>query len=72
MAESATSTSRVSLHLEDRHREEADRLRDRYGDPEEAVSSLIREHFDRDALEEALRSSLESRNLWNDDELDEQ
>lgn len=43
-------------------------MHDQYGDPEKALSSFIREHFDRDALEEALQFSLEDDSLWEDDE----
>lgn len=71
MSDSATTHPRVSPHLQrvwDRHREEAARLREQYGDPEDAVSSFIRTHFDREALEEALRASLEGEALWDDDE----
>lgn len=52
----------------DLYHEEAQRLQEKYGDPEEALSSFIREHFDREALEEALIASLEGEGLWNDDE----
>ena len=49
-------------------RAEAARLRAELGDPEEALSTFVREHFDREALAAALRDELEHVTATLDDE----
>lgn len=60
MARSVTNVS-VSPQLQrvfDRTDEAAERLRKEYGDSGEALASFIREHLDREALEEELDALL--------------
>lgn len=54
------------------HREEVARLREQLGDPEEALSAFIREHFDRDALEQAVRATFDEMGAWCDDDDDDE
>ncbi|MGH2560513.1 MAG: hypothetical protein ACRDJH_15735 [Thermomicrobiales bacterium] len=50
------------------HREEAARLREELGDPAEALSSFVREQYDREALEEVAREMREGASFWHDDD----
>lgn len=71
MATPATKQT-ISPHLQrilDEHRKEAARLREKLGDPDEALSAFVREHFDREALEEAIRGFQEGTSLWDDNRL---
>jgi len=68
MAAPAVRKSTISPELQsvlDWHREEAARLREELGDPMEAMASWVREHLDRESLEESLR---EGGSFWVDDE----
>ncbi len=70
MATPATRQT-ISPHLQrilEEHRREAARLREKFGDPDEALSAFVREHFDREALEEAIREFEEGASFWNDDD----
>ena len=54
--------------LIEEHRAEVARLRAEFGDPEEALSAFVREHFDPDALVLAYESMLRYPGTWTDDE----
>lgn len=65
-----TTKPTISPHLQrilDEHRKEAARLRKKFGDPEEALSAFVREHFDPEALAEAAREADKGASFWNDD-----
>ena len=69
------TTSTTAKALERRiaeHRREVARLRERYGDPEEALSAYVRDHFDRDALASALDEQLGRPGVWWEDEVDDE
>lgn len=77
MARSVTNApiSPQLQHIFDRTDEEAERLREEYGDSGEALASYIREHLDRESLEEELDVLLhggydgdedEELNAWQD------
>lgn len=71
MAAPATKQSTISPELQkvlDWHREEAARLREKLGDPEEAMSAFVREHFDQKALEQVAREMRNGASFWNDDD----
>lgn len=55
----------------DAHREEARRLRQQHGDPALWLASIVRESFDREALEEAFWELMEGGSAWDDDGPDE-
>ena len=68
MAAPVARKSSISPDLQrvlDWHRAEAARLREELGDPMEAMSAFVREHFDRESLEESLR---EGGSFWVDDD----
>lgn len=70
MATPATKQT-ISPHLQrilDEHRREVARLREKFGDPDEALSAFVREHFDPEALAEVIRESEEGASFWNDDD----
>jgi hypothetical protein len=54
----------------DEARAEATRLRAELGEPEEALSTYVRAHFDRDALAAALQDELDHASEPVDDEHD--
>lgn len=67
MAAPIAKTSPVSPQLQrvlDMYREEAERLREQLGDPNEALSALVREHFDFESLDETLS---EGGSFWVED-----
>lgn len=51
-----------------RHRQEMVRLRAELGDPDEALSAFVREHFDQTALAEVARELREGGSFWTEDE----
>ena len=53
------------------HREAAKCRREQYGDPLEHFAWVVRELFDQESLEEAVREHYEGRS-WGDDDLDEE
>ncbi len=67
-------TPAVSERLERRieeHKAEVARLRAELGDPQEAFSAFIREHFDLESLLPDDPSRTDARVTWWDDESDE-
>ena len=46
------------------HREEVARLRARYGDPGEALTAFMREHFSEQALARTYREQEAERSAW--------
>lgn len=69
--ESPKTKPTISPHLRrilDEHRREAARLREKWGDPEEALSAFVREHFDPEALAEVMRESEGGASFWHDDD----
>ena len=56
--------------LIEEHRAEVARLRAEFGDPEEALSAFVREHFDPDALALAYDAMLRHPGAWPDDEVE--
>lgn len=50
------------------HREKARQLREQYGDPLEHLAAVVRESFDRESLEEALRELTEGGSSWDENE----
>jgi hypothetical protein len=50
------------------HRANLPRLRAELGDPDEALSAFVREHFDRDALAAAYEAMLRYPGAWAEDE----
>lgn len=50
-----------------RHRDEAQRLRDQLGDPDEALGRIVRDTFDAASLAEAFRDLTEGGSVWDDD-----
>jgi hypothetical protein len=64
----ASSTHSPALErLLARHREEAKRLKEQLGDPDEALGQVVRESFDADSLAEAYRELTEGGSVWDDD-----
>ena len=64
------SKPRLSPALERRlaqHRIEVERLRRGLGDPAEALSAFVREHYDQAALSLAFQEMCDGRGLWTDD-----
>ncbi|MBA2276408.1 MAG: hypothetical protein H0W06_01480 [Chloroflexia bacterium] len=53
------------------HRERAQQLREQYGDPLEHFAAVVRDSFDQESLEEALRELTEGGSMWDEDELEE-
>ncbi len=54
-----------------RHREEAVRLREQLGDPDEALGRIVRDTFDAATLAEAFRDLTAGGSIWDDDEANE-
>jgi hypothetical protein len=56
--------------LVEEHRAEADRLRQRWPDPEEELGRIVRLNFDAEGLADAFRQLTEGGSVWDDDESD--
>ncbi len=71
----STSASTQAVRMEElirAHREEVARLRLKFGDPEEALSTFIRERFDLEALipdDQSVNGDYLS--AWEDDDCDD-
>jgi hypothetical protein len=52
------------------HREEAARLREELGDPAEALSSWVREHYNRADPEQVYDDMLRGVSFWAEDDAD--
>lgn len=48
------------------HAQEAKRLRQAYGDPSEALTAFVLEHYDQEALAEAFDDLINRGNPWDD------
>ncbi|MGH2562554.1 MAG: hypothetical protein ACRDJH_26135 [Thermomicrobiales bacterium] len=58
--------------LLERHRLEAEQLRQELGDPKEALAAFVREHYDQELLAEAFHDLIGGSNVWDaDDMIDE-
>jgi hypothetical protein len=73
LTEMGTKTAAAGLapavaELIEAHRANVPRLRAEFGDPEEALSAFVREHFDRDALMAAYEAMLHCPGAWAEDE----
>jgi hypothetical protein len=49
---------------------EAERLREKWGDPEEALGRIVRQIFDAEFLDTAFRELTHGGSIWDDDEPD--
>jgi hypothetical protein len=71
MAAPVAKKSSISPELQrvlDWHRAEAARLREKLGDPEEAMAAFVREHFDQEAAAQVAREMRNGASFWNDDD----
>lgn len=66
-----TSTrSPVVQKLLERHRQEAQRLRDERGDPVEFIALAVRDTFDRESLAAAFRELNDGASIFDDVDVD--
>jgi hypothetical protein len=67
-----TSTrSPIVQNLLDRHREEAQRLREERGDPVEFIALAVRDSFDAESLAAAFRDLTEGVSIFDEDDVAE-